>query len=102
MRNPFTPLHKSQSIAEAIREGQQILAENSTQTPTSKPTMPHGAAKAKPIINAYRNAWEQVMGKKSIQDQMILEKMAAGDLLPDRRFDEFIKEVIRTGDQLSA
>lgn len=95
-------------IIEACREG-NLLLESDSKVP--KP--PSGSVNPDPktavqdnlaakSTNPYVRARGEIMSKMTPKTREIIEKMEAGTLKKDARYDKFLSQIIQLGDKFSA
>jgi hypothetical protein len=65
--------------------------------PAAKPSV-----KPTPATNPYLTARTNVLSEMTDKEKLLIEKMEKGTIPKDSRYDTFVGQVARLGDQLSA
>lgn len=97
-RNNLTPPLKEETLADLVKEGMDIL--RAEQNKSAKVSSPKTTVAPKtPSKNPYQRAHDTLLAEMPVEKRNVIEKMEAGTLPKDSRYDMFVKEIIKLGDQ---
>ena len=102
--NLVIPL-REETLDELIKEGERLLLEDQKTKKISLPKDESKQLDSKLAINSknpYAKSWMEVLGKMPEGERKVIEKMAAGTLEKDSRYDRFAHTVAVEGDKLSS